>query len=649
MSQKVFVVQTIDDAKALLAYVEKSRADTSAMTIVSLDPSARAHLVREGVPCLDTLLFFDNASHARALRGTNRFQHLIQQNLALDLADGLQRTYSNRFVFYALFFLRHAITVIEVLDGIVRVFPQCTALACCASPANPVLSELCTSFCRSRGLALELLDPLPSDGRISARQGAARLGQHRVLLQNLMLWFTTRCYRLVLARAARTRSVLLASAGAKMVAIADSLRDAFPNLAMAYCRHESFSVKQEMLRAVFWLAASLWGRQAQGKLLTIPVQQIGAYLGHRDRLAIRRVIESSITGFLDRSASQLEYAGLSCDVVIKSYKEHLVDLIQRHHDLGLAQALLLDLLRPAMVVSPSGGQEYHLLGELCGQRGIPAVLIPMKSLTPPQGELEQMGELEIGDDMLTEVYPVVVAQSQQAMEYARHARYGGRIIPSGPLLRTRVTAAQRTAGRARFFKVRSEVDHIVAYAPSMKPHSVFHVTESLDEVLNSMQDIVEAVQQLPRTHLILRLHPNLAYLQRDLPQLLDLTPNVVVDAGSYDSIDSVLAVADVMVTNMSTVAEEAVHNRIPVILYDKWARYNHLKAPQVVGGCPDELSPAYYVAAQGRLACTLRWILENHPVGLDFPAAVMDRYAYADGETQAFYDFVAQTLGCARV
>jgi hypothetical protein len=299
------------------------------------------------------------------------------------------------------------------------------------------------------------------------------------------------------------------------------------------------------------------------------------------------------------------------------------------------------------VIAASGGQEHQIVGELSKKMGISSVFISMKSLGNPAGELEQLGAQDICEVVLTEAHPIAVAQSEQELGYMRRTGYSGQIIRSGPLLRTRVGAAQRNEARQRLMQERDWVERIILYAPSMKSSEAFYSIQTLDEVVSSMADLVQTVQHMPGTCLILRLHPGYADLAQDLPYLFDLGTQAIIDTGTYDSIEHVLALADLVVSNSSTVAEEAVCNGIPVVLYDKWARYNHLAAPVVVGPHPEALSPVYYVPGEAQLATTLEWVLANHPVGTSFPEALMDKYIYADAQSQEFYDFVGQAVGAS--
>jgi hypothetical protein len=272
-------------------------------------------------------------------------------------------------------------------------------------------------------------------------------------------------------------------------------------------------------------------------------------------------------------------------------------------------------------------------------------VIPEKSLRNPRNELEEIGERQMGNFHVNEAYEYVGVQSPLALGYMQSSAYDGQVIPVGPLLRWRVEAGARQRERERFFAAMGAAGKIVVYSPSASFASIFHVAQNPDEVLSSMADLAGVVAGMPGVYLVLRLHPSDAVGRGEIEALLDLPASVVVDDDSVRaSFAGALALADVLVSNVSTTAEQALDNGIPVVLYDKWGRYNHLGAPVVEDGGPQALSPAYYVPARAQLGPTLRWVLERHPPGTALPASARARYTYGWDAVEGFYDFVGQML-----
>lgn len=242
--------------------------------------------------------------------------------------------------------------------------------------------------------------------------------------------------------------------------------------------------------------------------------------------------------------------------------------------------------------------------------------------------------------MIADCYPFAAVQTPMAQSYLERAGYKGQLVLTGPLIRASVDKQERHRQRAHFLEQVGCPGKIVVYAPSMKRVHPYYVVQTLDEVLSSMSDLAQIASQQQDLHLILRLHPDGVVTRADVQTLIDLPPNVTISDTGRHLFAGILALADVLVTNVSTTSEEGLLNGVPVILYDKWARYNHLDAPTVGDNAPDTLSPAYYVTSKAALASTLPWVLAHHSHSAALPPALWERYIFARDLSANFYDVV---------
>jgi len=96
---------------------------------------------------------------------------------------------------------------------------------------------------------------------------------------------------------------------------------------------------------------------------------------------------------------------------------------------------------------------------------------------------------------------------------------------------------------------------------------------------------------------------------------------------------AVLAATDILVSYSSTALDEALLNERPVILFDKWARYNHFKLPVYRGGLIDQ--PVVYVDQADQLANAIRGFKKD----LNFL-----NYKYNDNYEANLYKYVKSAL-----
>ena len=84
-------------------------------------------------------------------------------------------------------------------------------------------------------------------------------------------------------------------------------------------------------------------------------------------------------------------------------------------------------------------------------------------------------------------------------------------------------------------------------------------------------------------------------------------------------------------------------NDIPVVLYDKWERYNHLNASVVKKDVPDDIDSAYYITKKDILSKSLDWILETHSKR-KVPDNKKEKYVYLKDYSEDFYDFAQKSI-----
>lgn len=646
------MVEFPDEADSALAYLAERRISASDCLFISMEPSVRAYLKTHGVDSYDTLPFFNNDSHARVLRKSESLVRLMEQDVTFDLGDGIKEAYTQAFVYHARLYLNLILKTLEVLEGIRRLHPETTLLVSSrrvgsayretpfAALDDALAASLVRKHCHHHGIPLE---EVPGTGtRLPAGAGGSdRRNHHEGILDRLIAG----CYGMALRLQSRSGSVLASTARYNFGRLLGYVNCTFPQVKPLVLISERAKRRDEVKQVISWLGRLALHSEPKNSLRMVPLGLFKTSLSFdRDGSTIR-AIEGRINSFLISKEGYFEYNGVSFFDEFKSkitdaLAPYLLDLCRTVQ----AQSYVLKNLRPSLIISPVSANEYHSLGEICQLTQTPAIVIPQKTLVEPKNGLEAIEESHIGRAQVTDQYSIAAAQTPQSLAYMRHANYRGKVICTGPLILSKVDLDQRHERREQFFQTAQYPGRIVLYAPSMKGRisSRFYVVETLDEVMSSMAEVVESVSELEDTYLVLRLHPGDALKRNEIETLLDLPANVTIDDGGPFA--DTLALADVLVSYSSTCTEEAIQNGIPVVLYDKWGRYNHLDAPQVHNDIPDSLSPAYYVTSKAQLSRSLRWVLETHAAGAEVPEALCYRYVFSGDHTRNFYDLVGSLV-----
>lgn len=460
---KLFLVETVDEARSVLAYLEERQLAASAVTIVGLEPAARAFLAQQGVPCIDTLAYFDNASHARALLKSEEIMQLVLRDLKPDLGDGLGEIYASSFIAPLHGRVRLMLRTIEILEGVRRAHPHST-LFICSPPAGPAgtlyqpethlhrpewgfLTTLGPSFCRMHGVPLEIV-PQDVASRRPVRAGSP--GGSTVPTGRQGWWaalsdrFVSACYLLAFKLGAGAGSVLLAPNAVGEAAVTGPLQARYPGAKLLAFRLGRGSIGQEARYALGWLLRTILHREPGDRIRTIPLDVIQDPWARDRSASAQSALAQAATQFLARNGAWFSYGGVPfLDEVQAVVRDYVLPMWLSLYRPLQAEACVLRHLRPSLALSSTSDGVTRALGELCKLQAIPAMVIPYKSLGSPKNELEVIGERQMGAFFVNDAYAYAGVQSPFAFGYLQSTAYGGQALAVGPLLRVRGDAVRR--------------------------------------------------------------------------------------------------------------------------------------------------------------------------------------------------------------
>jgi hypothetical protein len=301
---------------------------------------------------------------------------------------------------------------------------------------------------------------------------------------------------------------------------------------------------------------------------------------------------------------------------------------------------VLELLQPRLLMTPFGRRTFLALGDLGRRRGIPGLLISHGSFTPTKGELEEMGWDFHSYGMLHGSYTHAALQTPLAEGFAGRLSSPVHFVRTGPLAwGWNVNREASNALRARLLAGKAGSRVILhAGTPKFRGGTHFHVYETPDEYVDGIKDLILAVEQVPDTFLIIKFRPS--RLSREgLEALLPSSDRVYISV--EEPFLDVLGIADLLVSFSSTTIEEALQNRVPVLLYGGGGRYQHIEALEVVPDGDLEPRAVYSVRRADNLTEALKQILDiNGPAPL--AEALFRQYQYIREEVTPFPELIRQ-------
>lgn len=563
-----------------------------AVAIAMMKPAVQASLRRAGIDVQDTVPYLDQGAQARILTASEALTARVRRE-ARGLDDGRQsgRAYREALVFRLRLAAHYCLWVIEVvLNAIEAHGPQQLWAPTCSTraagdqfvhPDEHWLAQLVHAIANRRGLAFRALTCAPSPERWRPALRAAAYNWSAMVFGVLgsrwlrgwnrsadgrtspqlegIVWVTTRDY--------------------SMGALVDQLQRKIPEL-----RFEVFpGPRLPAVDVPPWMMP-LFGRE------------------DTRRLATQRRVLHTLAETIATDPTQFTHRGIPfADLVVRKLRH---DIGRRILGLSVWAAQLelwLERTRPKAVLSCGNRADEVLLAELCRTRGIPAVLISHGSHVAPKNYPERIEWTEHGQAFLGAPFSHLALASPLAEEYLCAVPATGQPIRTGPLIWGRPLDPMKRRSRPR-------LQRVILHAGTYKTGHGWrpYVYETPDEYVRSVRELAQAVQRLPQTRLLIKFRPSPELGVEDLRALVPCTDavRIIMDVPMQDA----LADCDLLVSFSSTTIEEALQNRIPVLLYGGGGRYQHVPAMTLARSGAAVPAAVYHVADPVSLEGALREI-----------------------------------------
>mgnify|MGYP004005030623 FL=1 len=165
--------------------------------------------------------------------------------------------------------------------------------------------------------------------------------------------------------------------------------------------------------------------------------------------------------------------------------------------------------------------------------------------------------------------------------------------------------------------------------------------ETNDEVFSGLSDIVDVVDKNDKMRLIIRVHPGFHLTDDEIRMLLPESNKFIIHREGPFS--EALAASDILISYSSTTIDEALINKKPVLLYDKWNRYNHFQTGVYDSPQSPDVFPVCYVNNKDKLQSAIEFIFEKVK-SVNKEDIDVSRYKYKQDYEDNFYKFIEESL-----
>ena len=600
--------------------------------IIAMNPAVYAHLKRKGFSPENTLSYFTNASHVKLLEASKvMLDWLRAKSDFVDADTGVRYAYRNMFIYCTRFALLGYLWTIEiVLNAVGKYNPEIISASFSGGKITTslyidaeekYLGHIVKAIAKERGLKFSDLTESASVKADGSNENL-RLKDITVFLiklEGFKLWERKACLTSVLSRRKR---VFFTTPFYRLDKLAFKLRGKHPEA--------RFHLFQGPVVPPVGFGGSL--------LRLIYFHNRIKYI-EEQRKRFNDLIEQ-----IERNRELFSYRGISFSgLVAKKIKDRFSDFLLGLMMWAFKIKQFVERIKPSAFISNGNRVDDVILAEICQQKGIPVILISHGSHIRPKGNSENIEWGEHGRMLMSAPFSHLALQTPLAEGYLEVFPSSSSVIKTGPLIWG--TLVNRDESRALFKKMfNSKYAHggvkVILHAGTPKPTNSLrlYVYETPDEYIAAIRELANAVEKIPGVILVVKFRPSKEISIENIKDLVPFSDKVVlsVDEPFLD----VLGIADLLVSFSSTTIEEALQNRIPVLLYGGGGRYQHVPASEVRPGYPVEREALYHTGDTGHLEYAISKIFGLNIDGRGKDRALFSRYIYREDTRQRIDDFL---------
>ena len=637
---KVLVVLgSIDEAEVFLTkYGREINGRTDNITIISFHPVVKSYLLKLKIKIVDSFRFCPTKSHQNLICVLEEFTEQVRENCHLRDRVGVEKSYVENLIFSLRPILSHWLYRAEVISNAVKCYePEAMVCVGAEQPdlaqsfyieaSENCIANVASQVCTKWGVVPEKLPlglgPKGLGPKTAKWTKTKEMFVNINILDRLLLWAVRPSERLVIAPSVSFQMDKVLS---------DLKRELGNEYALAV-------IKQSYKKVL----SSIYNRYVNGNKQAYMCLH---WQTHRKVEADDDFIEQkeSLRKIFYRLAENWEYRKVYLSPWLKEKYRYELEpgVIDTTYTFSMNLNSYLDKWKPCFVLSQFARDESAVLIELCNLKDIPTMMIPHGSFTPMFDRYSKKEWKENALGIINTACKYVAIQTPLTKKFLSESPIQSIPIITGPLLFGRRSVYTNKAMELRRSYAR-DGEKIILHAGTAKFDPRFVTYETLDEYIDGMVSLIEAVDKMANVHLIIRFRPTAGLGLEELRKILARSTSYSI-AGGGNFIDY-LAISDLLVSFSSTTIEEALQNDIPVLIYNKYDRYQHIRGTELSAESTSlSLSPVYNVNSERNLGFGLKWVVDNHLSRIKDNKQLYEKYKYEEKDTVKLYEFIASVV-----
>jgi hypothetical protein len=594
--------------------------------ILAIQPCAQAYLKMRGISYINTINFIDNESHQNILVKSSEIVDTLRKIFYLTDEIGLKESYNKAFTFY----LRHysilyMLWLIEIIEKAVQeIKPE-------------VLVVVYHKYCPDG------MDQIPSNERVvgpvvskiaeklnikcdslAMRDNIYNFGfkKSKKFFFEMIKFLVFHVSMFVLKHKAKNKKVILYSSNSyNLRKVVESFLNVFNNAVsvVLFDRPRLICLKKILIDRKRWNIFS--------SLPCIKIKDNTDFMASLNRAlnAAREVFLKDKHLFIYRRIDFKEFVLLKIE---KKMKPFLLKLyIQSYHLNNFIKKI-----NPSLIISQTSTSIFNNLAELAFINNVPAVMISHGSHVPSVNKCEDIEWREHGLGLMNTPYKYLAVQTPLALKFLKKNPSNSTSVITGPLLFKKLEISNKEEIKKKIIpKYDDKIIFLHAGTPKPFQSSRPYIYETIDEYISNINSLIRVIEKIKKIHLIVRFRPSSYFKLTDFLSLL--MESDCYSIHTEGAIEDYLSIADILISYSSTTIEEALQNKVPVLMYDPMNRYCHISDAKILEpSLRIETDSCYYINSEKNLLWGINWLLDNHfskkNLGL-----MWGRYIFSENET----------------
>ncbi len=637
---RIALLEFIDEFEAFKVFVWEKKLKIDDFIIVSLEPKLSAHLKLSDVPYRDTLPYFDSDSHRRILVETEKAMEHIRKEFIFVDDNGLKGCYRREFIQYVRLLLNHILRRLEIVNDICKRHDdaQLYAYVYNGLSARPLIDMnerycglLAKRFAEGKNIPFFNIN---ADGGFDIRP-EKKMRRLRLLERAFfkgLIWFLK-----------GKKVIIVPQVDGPFKKLADGIAEREKDVVFLIIDSRKNLAKSVLFNLLSILRSHLL--RSRPPSFVIDIMSLHPLVGDAEKAALLRSVDA-LTDWNGKGLFTyygVEYSDMVKQKVDIAVKPHLVRMLSYSH----ALRYIFVRLQNCLVMSYVGIGIMAVAGEMARTLKKKSLFISHGTHPVPIDAYHHMELNNICRTFMLGDYTHValctpVQESHLRYFKDKYREIDNAEIKTGPLIFASVKTADKAASKKDLGISPDSI--VVTHAVSIKGRysERFYFIETLDEFFSALTDIINVVDALGNVRLVIRIHPGFHWSDEEIRALLPASDKYIIHR--QGSFSRVLEATDVLISYSSTTIDEALIARIPVLLYDKWGRYNHFKTGVFEDGAAEEgVFPLCYVNNRNKLQSALEFIIRKAG-SVKHSDFNVRQYCYGDDYSENFHSFIRQSL-----